>query len=111
MTLYQAKLFSIGMSNNNELDFTAFFTDRQKAVDWCLYKANTDMPYYMMAYPDIDIFVGVREWVDANGKFCPVGMHFLTEYVHDLDGNVEPLNVRHLDLDYFSLDSYAVQTL
>ena len=91
------------MENEGELDFTAHFSDRQQAVDWCLRKANLDMPYYILAYPDIDIFVGVREWVDANGHFVPVGMHFLTEYVHDQDGNIEPLNLKHLDKEYFTL--------
>lgn len=103
MTLYQAKLFSIGMSNNNNLDYTALFTDRKKAVEWCFVKANTDYPYFILEHPDIDIYVGIREWVDANGQFHPVKMHFLTEYTHDEDGNIEPLNLKHLDKEYFAL--------
>ena len=102
-TLYQAKFFSIGM-DNKDLNYTAMFTDRKKAVEWSLRKANIEMPYYMLSYPDIDLFVGIREWNDCDGKFRPCGrMHFLIQHTHDEDGFIEPFNPARVDLPYFAL--------
>ena len=101
MTLYQAQFFSVGDACE-DINFNAYFTDKKKACEWCFLKSCGDMVEYIRLFPSNDYFVGVREWADCDGQFKPVKMHFLTEYVHDLDGNIEPLNWKHLDRDFFT---------
>ena len=68
--MYQAELFSIGRERYAELDYKAYFTSKQKAVDWCREK----LPLFhdaIEAEKNADYYISIREWVESEGRYMP----------------------------------------
>ena len=84
--MYQAVYFSIGRSI--ELDFCAYFTSKQKAIDWCREKA-VRMPLDIDVTPNADLFIGIREWRESEGRYMHAGFHRYEWYLHENESKTD----------------------
>lgn len=84
--MYQAVYFSIGRSC--ELDFVAYFTDKQKAIEYCRETAKR-MLSDIEVTPRADFYIAIREWHENDGRFYPHSFNRYEWYIHENESKTD----------------------